>query len=513
MHVARVLPLPLVGMSLIAATPTGLAAPASIGSFDVVATSGQAAPGVDASFREFRAPALSNAGQMAFHAPLEDADGQFVGNGIFLSDGSGITTILHAGQTTPNGEVWDLGMPVISDSGDIAVYADLRDASTDTILQSIQRYSAGSVGALVVQGQTVPGGDGVFSDLPSAVSINATGQVGFSASLDQTLSSRDQALYLGVPGTITEMAREGDPAPGGGNLGGLGLPALNDHGRITFHTNLSNSLDALVRTDGTTSTLIARQGQPAPDGNGQLLFDTYFSPVQNNAGQVAFSTDLSGTAGGTGDDRGIFRGDGESLVQLAREGQAAPDGNGAFRSFTTSAINDAGEVVFTALLTDPAGGDSINYGLFLSSGDDLVQIARDGQLVPNGNGRFGSIDSVAVNDAGQIAFRASVTQTQDGTSGQALFFFDETSGLIEVVRPGDRLAGAGVVGVALAGGDDPRGDGLSGFNDLGQIAFTFSAENDAGALEGIAVWSIPEPTAAGSLLGLGALTLLRRVRR
>ena len=79
--------------------------------------------------------------------------------------------------------------------------------------------------------------------------------------------------------------------------------------------------------DGLTKTY-AITGEAAPDANG--LFSTFGIPRLNSDGQAAFWATLSDTNGTTSDDTGIFRGDGTAVLQLGREGQAAPDGNGLF---------------------------------------------------------------------------------------------------------------------------------------------------------------------------------------
>ena len=70
----------------------------------------------------------------------------------------------------------------------------------------------------------------------------------------------------------------------------------------------------------------------------------------NAAGQVAFTANLTNTNGGNIDDSGIFRGDGATLVQIARESQALPDGTGNFGTLPINSllsINDSGQVAFT----------------------------------------------------------------------------------------------------------------------------------------------------------------------
>src|SRR3954447_25176518 len=76
---------------------------------------------------------------------------------------------------------------------------------------------------------------------------------------------------------------------------------------------------------GITSTIVvARTGQPAPDDKGTLteLFQGDF----NNAGEVSFFGLLDGVPT-PGEDAGLYRGNGGALTTIHRFGLPAPDGN------------------------------------------------------------------------------------------------------------------------------------------------------------------------------------------
>ncbi|MBT8446577.1 MAG: hypothetical protein KJO38_05495, partial [Gammaproteobacteria bacterium] len=169
----------------------------------------------------------------------------------------------------------------------------------------------------------------------------------------------------------------------------------------------------LAYADGRTDTIVL-EGQTAPDGNG--AFGRLEEVSLNAGGQVAFqSLDMTGTSGGANDDQGVFRGSGAEVTQIAREGQAAPDGNGAFGGFTGVGLNTGGQVAFGSfLMTGTSGGTGDNEGVFRGSGGNLTQIARKGQSAPDGNGAFGTSIRIALNAAGQVAFDSFF---MTGTSG------------------------------------------------------------------------------------------------
>lgn len=89
---------------------------------------------------------------------------------------------------------------------------------------------------------------------------------------------------------------------------------------------------------------VALSGQSAPDGNATL--SDIGVVVLNDVGQAAFTASLQGTHGGFTDNRGMFRGTGAPLVQIARKGQSAPGGSGTFPTSERPAINNAVLVLF-----------------------------------------------------------------------------------------------------------------------------------------------------------------------
>jgi len=103
-----------------------------------------------------------------------------------------------------------------------------------------------------------------------------------------------------------------------------------------------------------TVKVVSVQGDPAPDGNG--TFFSFNAPSISDFGQAAFNADLSGTSGGSADNKGIFRGDGTTLVTIARKGQSTPSANGTFSTLQLPSINGQGQVAFNAGLTGTTGG-------------------------------------------------------------------------------------------------------------------------------------------------------------
>jgi len=127
---------------------------------------------------------------------------------------------------------------------------------------------------------------------------------------------------------------------------------------------------------------IVATGDASPDGNGSWNFP-YWHPVLAEDGRVAVTANLGGSAGGLADDEALLYGDEDGLVVLAREGDPAPDGVGVFGSvfpnvpvFNEPSLGDTGEVLTGALFL---GGPAVGIVAAGAGGVDLL--LRDGDAV------------------------------------------------------------------------------------------------------------------------------------
>ena len=126
----------------------------------------------------------------------------------------------------------------------------------------------------------------------------------------------------------------------------------------------------------------------------------------NDQLETAFTAGLTGTSGGSEDSHGIFLSSGGQLSQIARSGQAVPGGKERLRrtSIASRELNNSGTVAFSASMNGTTGGASDDEGIYRFSGGSLSQVARRGQIAPDGNGTFGSMFGPVLNDSGEIAF-------------------------------------------------------------------------------------------------------------
>jgi hypothetical protein len=454
------------------------AAPAAPGETVIIAVSGQGAPDANGTLDLFDDVLLNDSGQAAFLATLAGtSDEPDDDTGIFRGSGGDITQIVREGQSVPDANgtysIFDIpnifDMPALNDSGQAAFFAGLADTSGEiTDDTGIFRGSGGVITRIAREGQTVPDGNGKYSFFKMPA-LNDSGQVAFDVGLDFTSGggADNSGIFRGSGGFTTQIVREGQAAPdGNGTFSFFSGPALNDSGQVAFHGGLSGTSDnsgtGIFRGSGGTITRIARKVQGAPDANGS--FTNFGSPALNDSGQAAFWGQLTGTSGGFSDRTGIFRGSGGSIAQIARAGQAAPDGNGMFSGFDDEPVlNGSGQTAFKAFMTATSGGGADDSGIFRGSGGTLTQIARKGQGAPDGNGTFLDLGLPALNGLGHVAFWASIFNISDDEG----VYISDGIDMIQATRVGQGLSGSTITGLTFASGIDEH----SGLNEFGQVAY------------------------------------------
>jgi len=389
--------------------------------------------------------------------------------------GQGISDIIvQSNDPAPagDGRFYQLQLPRLNDGGQAAFEAFILTNGGSTVENGVFRGAGGKPIQIAREGEEAPDGNGTFWSF-EAPSLNDADQAAFAAELAGTSGkTRDnEGIFLGAGGTIIQIVREGQPPPDrNGTFSIFGAPSLNDPGQVAFAAELTGTSggwadnSGIFRGAGGALTQIARAGQAAPDGNG-TFFD-FGTPSLNDAGQAAFDAELTGTSGGTSDNRGIFRGSGGTLTQIAREGQAAPDGNGTLSSFGYLALNNTSQAAFDAELTGTSGGTSDNTGIFRGAGGPLTQIARKGQVAPDGNGTFSTFYSPALNNAGQVAFEAFFIGTSGGTTDDEGLYLGDGLQLVRVARKGQPLAGSTIAEIDFAHIAPDENDGLSDFAEV-----------------------------------------------
>jgi hypothetical protein len=278
-----------------------------------------------------------------------------------------------------------------------------------------------------------------------------------------------------------------------------------------------------------TLGLALREGAAAPGLSGAVfggLSETFSSLVINNQGRMAFRANAIQAGGSipTPAGMGIWSNAAGSLALVAKVGDqaaGAPAGV-SFLSLGNPLMSNSGQVVFTSSVAG-SGVDSTNdIGVWIQRGSQLELVAREGAHAPGlpDGVVFTGFSNVSMNDAGQVAFQATLRTASVPISHQGIWATDPNGVLRLVVLSGDTYElspgnplrlGAGLTFLGGSSGSDGR---PSAFNARGEIAF---AAVFFGGVEALFVAAaVPEP-ASPLLIALAVVTLgparRRRFRR
>lgn len=322
------------------------------------------------------------------------------GFGLFVGkandDGGDVQTVAFTGERLPDGgSLFNFFENVALNDANQVVFntAGFADSS-DLLLNSGGPLTQIARGA-VTGGDPAPDGGFFFNFGPA--SINNLGQVVFAGS---TIGGAGQGLYLYNLGQIRVLLDDFTLTPPGIGLGTFSSPSLNDRGEVAFFSQPFPLPNAILFLSATSLTVVAQDGDPAPGGGNLVLPfpDPSFGPALNVQDQIAFSASLS--TGG----QGVFLYSQGALLRIAGPGDITPDA-GTFFSASSPAINAAGEIVFTGTT---ATGDGV-YAYFNGR---LSTIANPGtQITPQRKLVAAFLPSI--NASGKISFTGAFENGTD----------------------------------------------------------------------------------------------------
>jgi len=212
------------------------------------------------------------------------------------------------------------------------------------------------------------------------------------------------------------LFKKGDNVPGAGVSGSgvpagatfqrFGLPSINDVGDVAFRASIESpagSSSVIVGPKGEEgSAVLVSSGENAPSADGSptgLTFTNFKHPLFNRSGEVAFIATVTGDAGASSNDLGIWTNQGGTLRMAAREGDVAPGISGdaaVFAHFISVAFGDPGvdddssapsPIAFVAELETGRGGVTTanDLGLWFyqneQSGSPLGLLLREGTVL------------------------------------------------------------------------------------------------------------------------------------
>ncbi|MBL8728284.1 MAG: hypothetical protein JNM25_07640, partial [Planctomycetes bacterium] len=273
-----------------------------------------------------------------------------------------------------------------------------------------------------------------------------------------TPASSDTALFWGPAGSVSLLAREGDPVPflGGETWANFYNAVKNTHvnsnGSVLFTAALGGASAAtdtvLVTRLGGNLVPVLREGDLYPFG-GTVVPVGAFDPL-NNLGQLNASGQVLHDVKSSTGEYAIAVWTAGNDVLIAREGQQAP-GLAAGVVFATNGIasnsgcfNAAGRTVLVTSLSGPGVVSGVNdQAMYLAGTGGLSLILRRGDAVPGLPGvTWKGVDaaSVFLNDQDEFSFAAdlggAVTSANDSST-----WVGSVGNLIMIAREGDFVPG------------------------------------------------------------------------
>jgi hypothetical protein len=284
-----------------------------------------------------------------------------------------------------------LELTALEDSGWVLFGAQLEGPGVEPNNDRAYFYGPPQAPQLLVrEGAPAPGTSGTLAEIRLAPS-NGNGVVGMLANINASPSNR--GLWYGAGGSFTLLAREGLPAPGtpAGVLFDLfpSFPRIESSGVAAFRATLrgagvtsANAAGIWVGTPGAVELLV-RQGDPAPGTGGAMFGRSNTFEVQiNDRNEVLFQQLLQGPGVTPDNADSIWLASHGDFRLIARQGDEAPGTGGArFGSFVDSfpSLSDSGWIAFNGKLTGSGVTTFNDTGLWVARPDGSVElIVREG---------------------------------------------------------------------------------------------------------------------------------------
>ncbi len=461
------------------------------GNLELIAFAEGPAPDGDGVFESFQGPSLNDVGQIAFAAELSNTRANF---GIFRADSSGIVQLARERQDIAEGiriEEFDIQPTIpLNNSGQIAFWAKLSNIEGTNDPEGLFVSDGDSFQLVARTAWATSRPDVLFSKFNREsqsgpfLSLNDSGQLAFWARLSGPVDdATNEGIFLFDGEELRDLAIEGGFASfRASSSDNFGEPLVNELGTVLFTTGGFRGDDIWLQR--------ASDSEPT---------------MQGIAGSEISINDFNSIAAQDFGDLIAIQLDTETHI-IAKNGDPSPDGNGTISfdldftdpdiiSMLTRNMNNNNEVVFPAYLSDSTGSHSDNTGIFVASPKGIRIIAREGMDTPTKNGTFSLAESFDhdstplphINDSGQVVFKSIIKDSVENSDDDyGIFFHDPTLGLLEVAREGDSFMGSVFVDFWFV--SYPIQRQATGFNNRGQVAFDF---NLLDGRSGIALWSPP----------------------
>jgi len=378
---------------------------------------------------------------------------------VLSGKATNITVIAVSGDTAPAAgldKVYTQFLnPAINEAGDVVYGATVTNASGQQF-RSLWMISSGVQSLIGLQGENAPGTSAQYSSFSdNRPALTEDGTVLFDARLTGAgiTFENDRGMWIGKPGAVLKLIREGDPVP---TLPDVTVNSLSffigqahrmsPSGRPAFRMLLDgfgvadeNNSALFVGRVGTLQ-LLAREGDQAPGLANGIVYDTLqgATPYLNDTGTFAFQSEVRGFDFGVTDDNDgvIWSGSSAGLQGTLRESEIDPTTGVAYVDLRGPFINRDGTLAFVSGL---ASGPDDDTGIWLENPRRLI--AREGDVAPGTGGeRFGDFTAADpfLNNLGQVVFNADIEGPTVLASADSAIYAGDANQLTLVAREGDQ---------------------------------------------------------------------------
>ncbi len=507
----------------------------------VALSHGAAAPGTNENFELFTSlPVLNDAGQTAFSAwareyVVDDPD-FYLGYGIW-SEGTGSLILAARGGDVAPGTtqtIQYLSDPAIDAAGRTVFRSRLSLVpGTPYEGAGVHRFGTMGLESLAVVGQEAADfASGHIFSWFSHPQVNDAGHIAFRGGLGTTIPHGVEAYWVGDPLEPQLALRTGAEELGETRKYSVNslrstsdtadAAAFNGSGELVFEAWLSREglpltilEHSIWRHDEDGAALLVRQEDNAP-GTGKT-FARFGTPALNDAGQIVFTAEMTNPNDYWRPEAGgVWMIDGDILKNILPAAMPAPGMPGVtlHSAGGSPVINGQGEVTFAAYLQGDGVTHENDESLWRLKGDSLELIARQGDLIPGSDSRYLGLGSFAINGAGQVAFMSS--RQEFGNVSVQLLVQNSDGSLVEIANTGSLLEVAPgdfrtLTLIEFLGGSGLEDGRRVGFNERGQVAFRADFADGSTGLFVSSLAAIPEP--AGLALAVVAATAMMTSQR
>jgi hypothetical protein len=247
---------------------------------------------------------------------------------------------------------------------------------------------------------------------------------------------------------------------------------LGKDGSVAFVATTTGTPSGIWAGTPAAPQLVARAGDAVPGWPAGTTFQSFYNPVVDDAGKLAFSARVQNGAGPQ--QQAVFRWDTSTISTIVADGDVVPDmATHAFRLPKPIVMNPGGTMVFFSDMTYPGCPDicpSQGYFYADSLGIETIVTNRADPLpeAPPGYdlAQFGP---VALNHAGQVL--VGLVLYSGGPAG-AVYGWLRDYGLFPIAAPGTQFETAPGVYRTVGGAGIARRLGGAGSNESPSNALT-----------------------------------------